>query len=226
MALLRHKPEATPEGKAKVYIPKRKLVQDSGWEPRIIDVKAGGRHAVIPAHDEEISQVTEQYKLNTNGLSWWKRGRRLNITPESVYGRLYHPMCPNKDGNLWQNDTFHPLKIIHAGMPCFVNNKGTWRTRQEAIPAIEKILGDVMIEIDAATAIALLNDEAILKEDLLPSDIKEYSGPLILGCDISNHQVLISAWSGNWISLMIGTTEKDIVRAKLQLPFEHELEEE
>ena len=226
VALLRHKPEATPEGKAKVYIPKRKLVQDSGWEPRIIDVKAGGRHAVIPAHDEEISQVIEQYKLNTNGLSWWKRGRRLNITPESVYDRLYHPMCPNKDGNFWQNDTFHPLKIIHAGMPCFVNNKGTWRTRQEAIPAIEKILGDVIIEIDAATVIALLNDEAILKEDLLPSDIKEYSGPLILGCDISNHQVLISAWSGNWISLMIGTTEKDIVRAKLQLPFEHELEEE
>ena len=33
VALLRHKPEATPEGKAKVYIPKRKLVQDSGWEP-------------------------------------------------------------------------------------------------------------------------------------------------------------------------------------------------
>jgi hypothetical protein len=226
VALLRHRPEATPEGKARVYIPKRKLVQDSGWEPRIIDVRAGGRHAVIPAHDEEISQVIEQYKLNTNGLRWWKRGRRLNITPESVYDRLYHPMCPNKDGNLWQNDTFHPLKIIHAGMPCFVNNKGTWRTRQEAIPAIEKILGEVIVEIDTATVIALLNDEAILKEDLLPEVMKEYSGPLILGCDISNHQVLISAWSGNWISLMIGTTEKDIVRAKLQLPFEHELAEE
>ena len=39
-------------------------------------------------------------------------------------------------------------------------------------------------------------------------------------------KALISAWSGNWISLMIGTTEKDIIRAKLQLPFEHELEEE
>ena len=51
----------------------------------------------------------------------------------------YTTMCPNKDGNLWQNDTFHPLKIIHAGMPCFVN-KGTWRTRQEAIPAIERFL--------------------------------------------------------------------------------------
>ena len=226
VALLRHKPEATPEGKAKVYIPKRKLVQDSGWQPRIIDVKPGGRHAVIPAPIEEITQVTEQYKLNLNGLRWWKRGRRLNITPESVYHRLFHPMCPNKDGNFWQHDTFHPLKIIHAGMPCFVNNKGTWRTRQEAIPAVEKILGDVVVEIDSATVIALLNDEAILKGDLLPAAMKEYSGPLILGNTLLNHQVLISAWSGNWISLMISTTEKDILRAKLRLPFEHELEGE
>ena len=68
VALLRHKLEATPE-EAKVYIPKRKLVQDSGWEPRI-DVKAGGRHAVIPAAAEEVSQVIEQYKLNTSGLRW------------------------------------------------------------------------------------------------------------------------------------------------------------
>ena len=225
VALLRHKPEATPEGKAKVYIPKRKLVQDSGWEPRIIDVKAGGRHAVIPAAAEEVSQVIEQYKLNTNGLRWWKRGRRLNITPESVYDRLYHPMCPNKDGNLWQNDTFHPLKIIHAGMPCFVNNKGAWRTRQEAIPAIEKIIGNVVVEVEIPTVIELLNDEAILKEDLLPEAMKEYSGPLILGSTILNHRVLISAWSGNWISLMISTTEKDILRAKLELPFEHQIKE-
>ena len=77
-----------------------------------------------------------------------------------------------------------------------------------------------------STVIALLNDEAILKEDLLPEEMKEYSGPLILGSTILNHRVLISAWSGNWISLMISTTEKDILRAKLELPFEYELKEE
>ena len=180
----------------------------------------------MPADEVEITEVVNQYQLDTEGLFWWKRGRRLNLTPYSVYQRLYHPKCPNKDGNLWQHDTFHPLKIIHAGMPCFVNNKGSWRTRQEAIPAIENILGDVLVEIDHDTVIALLNDEAILKQDLLPEEIKDFSGPLILSSMIQGHKALISAGSGNWISLMIGTTEKDIIRAKLQLPFEHELEEE
>ena len=226
VALLRHKKDATPEGKARIYIPKRKLNRDSGWEPRVLEVRTGGRHAVMPADEVEITEVVNQYQLDTEGLFWWKRGRRLNLTPYSVYQRLYHPKCPNKDGNLWQHDTFHPLKIIHAGMPCFVNNKGSWRTRQEAIPAIENILGDVLVEIDHDTVIALLNDEAILKQELLPEEIKEFSGPLILSSMIQGHKALISAWSGNWISLMIGTTEKDIIRAKLQLPFEHELEEE
>ena len=225
VALLRHREDATPEGKARVYIPKRQLVKDSGWEPRVLDVKAGGRHAVTPANSDDIAHVTAQYQLDTKGLSWWQRGRRLNITPQAVFDRIYHPMCPNKEGNLWQHDTFHPLRIIHAGMPCFVNNKGSWRTRQEAVPAIENRLGDVVVDIERDTVIALLNDEAILKEELLSEAMMDYSGPLIFGSEIKGHRALISAWSGTWISLMVGNTEKDILRAKLGLPFEHELRE-
>ena len=226
VALLKHRVDATPEGVARVYIPKRKLVEDSGWQPRILTTKAGGKHAVIPADESDIASVVSQYDLDTTGLSWWQRGRRLNITPQSVLERIYHPKCKNKDGNYWQHDTFHPLKIIHAGMPCFVNNKGSWRTRQEAIPAIEGILGKVTVEIDNQAVIALLNNEAILKEDLLPADMSDYSGPMIFSSSIAGHEVLISAWSGTWISLMIGTTERDIIRAKLGMPFEHEMEEE
>lgn len=226
VALFKHREAATPEGVARIYLPKRRLVDNSGWQPRVLTVKPGGKHAITPANADDIANVVEQYRLNTAGLSWWQRGRRLNIAPQSVYDRIYHPECKNKDGNLWQHDTFHPLKIIHAGMPCFVNNKGSWRTRQEAIPVIENAIGDVTVTIDNAAVIALLNDDAILKEDLLPDSISDYTGPLILTSSMAGHNALISAWSGTWISLMIGTTERDIMRAKLGLPFQHQLEEE
>ena len=226
VALLKHRDDATPEGVARIYIPKRKLVEDSGWQPRILTTKVGGKHAVIPADEADVASVVSQYDLDNTGLAWWQRGRRLNITPQSVFERIYHPKCKNKDGNYWQRDTFHPLKIIHAGMPCFVNNKGAWRTRQEAIPAIEGILGKVTVDIKNQAVIALLNNEAILKEDLLPEAMSDYSGPLIFSSSIAGHEALISAWSGTWISLMIGTTERDIIRAKLGMPFEHEMEEE
>ena len=226
VALFKHREAATPEGVARIYLPKRRLVDNSGWQPRVLTVKPGGKHAIAPANADDIANVVEQYRLNTAGLSWWQRGRRLNIAPQSVYDRIYHPECRNKDGNLWQHDTFHPLKIIHAGMPCFVNNKGSWRTRQEAIPVIENAIGDVTVTIDNAAVIALLNDDAILKEDLLPDSISDYTGPLIFTSSMAGHNALISAWSGTWISLMIGTTERDIMRAKLGLPFQHQLEEE
>ncbi len=226
VALFKHREAATPEGVARIYLPKRRLVDNSGWQPRVLTVKPGGKHAITPANADDIANVVEQYRLNTAGLSWWQRGRRLNIAPQSVYDRIYHPECKNKDGNLWQHDTFHPLKIIHAGMPCFVNNKGSWRTRQEAIPVIENAIGDVTVTIDNAAVIALLNDDAILKEDLLPDSISDYTGPLIFTSSMAGHNALISAWSGTWISLMIGTTERDIMRAKLGLPFQHQLEEE
>jgi len=225
VALLRHRGEATPEGTARVYISKRKLTKNSGWEPKIMSINHGSRHDTIPALDEEIASVSKQYSITDNQWTWWKRGRRLNITPRTVFERIYHPMCPNKDGNLWQNNTFHPLKIVHAGMPCFVNNKGTWRTRQEAIPAIENHLGDILIDIDHEMVIRLLNDEAILKQDVLPPSMVDFSGPVLLCSEIAGSKALVSAWSGNWISLMINTTEKDILRAKLAIPFEHEVKE-
>ncbi|DAC58291.1 MAG TPA: hypothetical protein HA354_03955, partial [Candidatus Poseidoniaceae archaeon] len=100
------------------------------------------------------------------------------------------------------------------------------RTRQEAIPAIEGILGDVTVEIDNDDVIALLNNEAILKQDMLPETMSDYCGPLIFTSNVAGCRTLVSAWSGTWISLMIGTTERDIIRAKLGLPFEHEVEEE
>ncbi len=219
VAMLKHREDATPEGKAIVYLPKRAMVKDSGWEPRVLSIKNTSRHAVIPADLEKIEAVSNQYQLSGNDWSWWQRGKRLNIAPKAVYDRLYHPMCPNKEGNLWQNDTFHPLKIIHAGMPCFVENKGAWRTRQEAIPAIENNIGDVVVDIDRDMVGKLLNNEPILKEQILSPDQVNYNGPIILGHIMIDSKALISAWCGTWISLMINDLEKDILRAKLSLPF-------
>tara|TARA_B100001250_G_C19811028_1_gene795701 strand:+ start:1793 stop:3565 length:1773 start_codon:yes stop_codon:yes gene_type:complete len=226
VAMLRHRVEATPEGVARAYISKRKYVNNSEWVPKIMSVKNESRHSIKPAKEDEILEVSLQYKLDTSKWSWWKRGKRLNIASPVVYDRLYHPMSPNKGGNLWQNDTFHPLKILHVGMPCFVKNKGTWRTRQESIPAVEEHIGDVVLPIERSGIEQLLGGVSLAKEDVLPTEMLDYEGPILLAHQISGSTAMISAWSGTRISLMINTLEKDILRAKLSLPFEHELEEE
>ena len=104
-------------------------------------------------------------------------------------------------------------------MPCFVENKGAWRTRQEAIPAIENNLGEVIVDIDKKILVKLLHDEPILIQEVLAENQADYIGPLILGCSMVDSTALVSVYCGNWVSLMINDLEQDILRAKLSIPF-------
>ena len=223
VAILRHKPEYTPEGVARAYITKRKNQGESQREVKIIKVEDSGKHAISPASREEIEEVMSGYNLKLKAKSFWKRGKRLNIAPQAVHDLLYEPKCPNKRGDYWQNNTFHPLKLLHVGMPCFVYNKGSWRTRQDAIATIEDSIDAACYDISREVLIALLNGEIIDAKEFFGQDHDKH-GPLLLRCEIDGINSVVSTWIGQKISLMVNTLEKDVLRAKLQLPFEHEIE--
>lgn len=221
VAMFRHTPDATPEGIAKAFIPKRKPLAGSSWTPKLMDKPKPNRHSVFLAEQKTIEEICSRYGIDSKKWSWWSRGKRLNIAPKSVTERLYNRVCPNKKGDLWPEGTFHPLKLIHVGMPTFVKNKGTWRTRQEAIPALEHDLEETY-EIKQETITRMLEGWVPTVEDFLEvENIKELKdGPLLLKCNIKDSYAIISAWSGVRVSLMINTLERDILRAKLGLEFE------
>lgn len=227
VAIFRHKPESTPEGIAKAYIPKRKPIEGSSWEPKLMERPKPNRHSVFLAEQETVKQISEGYLIDADKWSWWSRGKRLNIAPKSVIDRLYNRVCPNKRGDLWPEGTFHPLKLIHVGMPTFVKNKGTWRTRQEAIPALEYDLGETCIDVEKEIVIQMLEGWVPtieeFKERLGLEVLAE--GPILLTCPLSGSKSIISAWAGVRVSLMINTLERDILRAKLGIEFENQIGE-
>jgi multisite-specific tRNA:(cytosine-C5)-methyltransferase len=227
VAIFRHKPESTPEGIAKAYIPKRKPIEGSSWEPKLMERPKPNRHSVFLAEQETVKQISEGYLIDADKWSWWSRGKRLNIAPKSVIDRLYNRVCPNKRGDLWPEGTFHPLKLIHVGMPTFVKNKGTWRTRQEAIPALEYDLGETCIDVEKEIVIQMLEGWVPtieeFKERLGLEVVAE--GPILLTCPLSGSKSIISAWAGVRVSLMINTLERDILRAKLGIEFENQIGE-
>ena len=221
VAILRHKPESTPEGIAKAFIPKRKPLANSSWTPKLMDKPKTNRHSVFLAEQEVIENISSRYGIDSKKWSWWSRGKRLNISSKSVTERLFNRVCPNKKGDLWPEGTFHPLKLIHVGMPTFVKNKGTWRTRQEAIPALEHDI-EHTVEVEQEIIIKMLEGWVPTVDEFL--EIQQINhledGPLLLKCQIQNSDSIVSAWSGVRISLMINTLERDILRAKLGLEFE------
>lgn len=227
VALLRHRPEATPEGIAKSFIRNRKPSLHSDWTPLVLDHPHTNRHTIYAASEETIEEAKTRYGVKDEGLSWWKRGKRLNIAPKMVEERIFNQKCPNKRGNLWPEGTFHPLKLIHVGLPAFTKKRDAWRSRQEAVPALQSLITESKHAISPDTLRRLLKGWAPMVEDY-NSDYEplEVDGPLLLSCHLPSGENLISAWAGARLTLMLDEKARDVLRLKLDMPFQADDEEE
>jgi len=195
--------------------------------PLVLDQPHTNRHTIYAAPQNIIDEASTRYGIVPDEVSWWVRGKRLNIAPKMVYDRIFNQKCPNKRGNLWPEETFHPLKLIHAGLPAFTKKRGDWRSRQEAVPALHPLITASKIVVAPETLQRLLTGWAPLLEDY--NDEFEpivIDGPLLLSCELSGGEELISAWAGARLTLMMDEKGRDILRLKLAMPFQHEEEEE
>ena len=220
VALFRHRNEATPEAVARTFIRKRQPSLVSGWVPLILDRPQPNRHTIYSAPNEIIAEAASRYGIEAGEWSWWIRGRRLNIAPKMVEERIFNQQCPNKRGNLWPEGTFHPLKLIHAGLPAFTKKKGDWRTRQEAIPRLQSVIRSSKYPVSPEVLSQLLEGWAPMMEeynDKHPSI--DATGPILLSCELPVGEELISAWAGARLTLMMDDKGRDILRLKIGLPF-------
>jgi len=227
VAMFRHRPEATPEGVARTFIRRRQPSSESGWEPLLLDQPHTNRHTIYAAPQEIIDEASTRYGIAQDEVSWWVRGKRLNIAPKMVDERIFNQKCPNKRGNLWPEGTFHPLKLIHAGLPAFTKKRGGWRSRQEAVPALHSLITESKVPVSAEVLERMLLGWAPLLEDYNDEfEPIQIDGPLLLSCELSSGEELISAWAGARLTLMMDEKGRDILRLKLGMPFQYETEEE
>ena len=227
VAMFRHRPEATPEGIARTFIRRRQPSSDSGWEPLLLDQPHTNRHTIYAAPQEIIDEASSRYGIAQDDVSWWVRGKRLNIAPKMVDERIFNQKCPNKRGNLWPEGTFHPLKLIHAGLPAFTQKRGAWRSRQEAVPALHSLITESKIPVSSEVLERMLSGWAPLLDDYNEEfEPIQIDGPLLLSCELSSGEELISAWAGARLTLMMDEKGRDVLRLKLGMPFQYETEEE
>ena len=226
VAQLRHKKEATPENVARSFIPKRYQNPDSGWVPKVLDAPPPNRHSIFPAPQPIVDEVQQRYGLNDAEWSWWHRGKRLNIAPKLVEDRIFNRQCPNKKGNLSPAGTFHPLKLIHVGLPAFTQKRKIWRSRQESVPALRALITapTPVLEIDVLKR--MLQGWAPLMEEYteMYGPIEE-EGPVLLSCELSCGKALVSGWVGARLTLMMDRVGRDVLRMKLGMPSEADEEE-
>ena len=217
VALLRHREEATPEGVAKTFIDKlAKRRENSGWESRLLDKPGANRHTIHGASEDEVAIVIEQCQLKESDFSWWKRGKRMAIAPRLVHDRIWAQETPNKRGDRWPGGTFHPLQVLHVGLPAFISKHGNWRARQESIPLLFNKLSSELMVIETEVLLRLLKDEA-LEPHVVVGDGEIPQGALLLRCHHETGSLVINAWCGTRITLMLDKAERRLLSIRLGL---------
>tara|TARA_B110000467_G_scaffold79044_1_gene71432 strand:+ start:12205 stop:13989 length:1785 start_codon:yes stop_codon:yes gene_type:complete len=226
VARLRHKPEATPENFARTFVPKRYQNPESGWVPMVLDLPGPNRHSIFPAPQPIIDEVQQRYGITESDWSWWHRGKRLNIAPKLVEERIFSQQCPNKKGNLWPAGTFHPLKLIHVGLPAFTQKRKIWRSRQESVPALRPLIAPPRHSLAPETLRRMLRGWSPLMDDYVERfGPLEEEGPILMSCDLPCGPALVSGWVGARLTLMIDRVGRDVLRMKLDMPTEADEEE-
>ena len=217
VALLRHREQATPEGVAKTFIDKlTKRRLDSSWESRLLPAPDSNRHTIHGARQDDIDSVVEQCQLAETDYSWWQRGKRMAVAPRLVYDRIWTQETPNKRGDRWPGRTFHPLQVLHVGLPAFVSKNGSWRARQESIPLLYSQLSDDVLTVETEVLVRLLRGEA-LEPDVLFDEHDNRQGALLLRCHHETGTLIVNAWRGTRITLMLDNSERRLLSIRLGL---------
>ena len=217
VALLRHREQATPEGVAKTFIDKlTKRRLDSSWESRLLPAPESNRHTIHGARQDDIDSIVEQCQLAETDYSWWQRGKRMAVAPRLVYDRIWTQETPNKRGDRWPGRTFHPLQVLHVGLPAFVSKNGSWRARQESIPLLYSQLSDDVLTVETEVLVRLLRGEA-LEPDVLFDEHDNRQGALLLRCNHETGTLIVNAWRGTRITLMLDNSERRLLSIRLGL---------
>lgn len=226
VAMFRHRMDASPEGTAQVYRTRRAVRTTPGWSPPVKQPPTPDDNTVVQADPEVVGEVESMYGLDLSSYAVWQRGKRLNIAPPLVKDRLFDPESPTNKGDVWPGGTFHPLRVVHAGLPAFTLKKNSWRSRQEAVYVLAKHFNANIRDIDEAVFVRLLCGWAPLVNefldqvsmDPLPEGAFLFRGQLAWGEEV------LSVWIGARVTLMVDLNEQNILRRKLNLPWRDEEE--
>lgn len=206
VALLRHVPEATPEGVARTLVPKR-----PDQTQYLRDLPGPSRHDVHAVEQNTSEPLVEQHRISP-ALAWWRRGKRLAVSPESMKQRLWTPETPDGRGGRFPGGSFHPMRAIHVGLPTFAENRGMWRVRQEGLPVLERHGSPSALSVDASVVERLLSGEALEVEDL-PAGAER--GSILLRLEHATGVTTVPVWVQAKVTLMLDDVERRILSLRL-----------
>ena len=220
VAKIRHRSDPASEGLAQTFRTGRSTRSSPTWSPSYKQPPQATDNSVLLADQEVVKEVADLYGIDLSPYSVWQRGKRLNLAPPLVKSMLFDPESPTNKGDVWPGGTFHPMQVVHVGLPAFTLKNDSWRSRQEATYAIgHEFTGNLAtISQDVFTEL-LCGWAPMLDEFCERTTIALPTGAFLLQASFPWGTEMLSVWVGARITLMIDVNEQNILRRKLGLPW-------
>lgn len=216
LALMQHRLDATPEGVARTLVG-----TDLDGTGYLREAAPRSRHDVDPATGDVKEELTAAHGL-ADGLAWWSRGKRIALSPESTKRRLWEPPTPDGRGGRHRGQAFHPLRVVHVGLPVFANNRGQWRIRQEGLATVRRLGRPASVPMPLEQAVRLLQGDALELDEVDPH---LPSGASVFSVEHDGATMLLPAWVQAKITLMLDEQERNLLFFRINGTFPAEVVE-
>ena len=184
------------------------LIYDKEMKLKIGNVPALNEHTPTPIDHEMLTEISQKWPIEFDHYSLWKRGKRVCAGTTQMKSWLYELPIYGGKGRIWPGNNWHPLNIIHSGLPILEERSGTLRTKSAAMPILRDTLQHDSIELTNDQFSNWLTGPGPSREEL---KLGEEKGSVIISFDSDIGKIVVPGWLGELLTPMIDAKERLIL---------------
>lgn len=166
----------THEGEGEVA---EALITDPDWIPTYRKLPIPSKHTPVPLESGKRDEMIGDWGVDDEGFAWFSRGKSVSITTRETLDWLHTPERPAGNKKIWPGGHWHPVKILHAGIPAFEKRNDKWRPKGTVMQILRGNIDGPFVKLNSLEMHTLLQGEPVEIRNL------EYTegakGPILAG---------------------------------------------
>ena len=205
----------THEGEGEVA---EALITDPNWIPTYRELPIPSKHTPVPLEDERKEELVREWGVDDEGYAWFTRGKSVTLTTRETLDWLHAPERPAGNKKIWPGGHWHPVKVLHVGIPAFEKRNDKWRPKGTVLQILRHNIAGAYVELSTSEMHKLLYGEPVEIENLQYP--KNARGPILAGWggvkteDKNEGEVIqsfvVGAWIGERLTSMTNKFESQI----------------
>jgi 16S rRNA C967 or C1407 C5-methylase (RsmB/RsmF family)/NOL1/NOP2/fmu family ribosome biogenesis protein len=172
------------------------------------DTPPDNEHIPIPLGNDLKTSILARWPLKESDFSWWARGKRIYVGTPLMRDWLHDPQRYGGKGRMWPGKSWHPLQVLHAGVPILEERSGGLRPKSAAMPILRRAVEATAISLSEEQFRHWLEGPGPRQVDL---DVGEQTGSVMITAEGRGGKIVVPAWLGELLTPMVDANERLIL---------------